>query len=143
MRARLGVLEDVLRRVAVGREKLSKRRRPASTRDGAFLVSKSDRLARSLALNRLLLGDVARSSDIGRRGCPWAPRLAPRPPSSPPRLVTRTDAQVRESLPPFPASYINIPGFGGARVHGALPLTTTTAGCSFCFEAVTSCTGDD
>ena len=86
------------------------------------------------------LGDVARSSDIGRRGCPWAPRLAPRPPSSPPRLVTRTDAQVRESLPPFPASYINIPGFGGARVHGALPLTTTTAGCSF--EAVTSCTGD-
>ena len=89
------------------------------------------------------LGDVARSSDIGRRGCPWAPRLAPRPPSSPPRLVTRTDAQVRESLPPFPASYINIPGFGGARVHGALPLTTTTAGCSFCFEAVTSCTGDD
>lgn len=57
--------------------------------------------------------------------------------------MTRTDAQVRESLPPFPASYINIPGFGGARVHGALPLTTTTAGCSFCFEAVTSCTGDD
>jgi hypothetical protein len=56
--------------------------------------------------------------------------------------LTRTDAQVRESLPPFPASYINIPGFGGARVHGALPLTTTTAGCSFCFEAVTSCTGD-
>ena len=54
--------------------------------------------------------------------------------------MTRTDAQVRESLPPFPASYINIPGFGGVRVYGALPPTTTTACCSF--DAVTSYTGD-
>ena len=107
------------------------------------MIDRSEQKRRARAVSRVEALPRPRSSDIGRRGCPWAPRLAPRPPSSPPRLVTRTDAQVRESLPPFPASYINIPGFGGARVHGALPLTTTTAGCSFCFEAVTSCTGDD
>ena len=56
--------------------------------------------------------------------------------------MTRTDAQVRESLPPFPASYINIPGFGGARVYGARFADDDAACCVFFFEAVTSCTGD-